>query len=102
VFQAFALNCSKNRKSSVILLLCWPPATLSRDFPKKVLPVVFKKQIRVTIEHGHANRRGDDSSSVAFWYQDEPHLAFPLLLPVEQRLPIFRKPFEQRAGVRLE
>ena len=65
-------------------------------------PIVFKKQIRVTIEHGHANRRGDDLSSVAFWYQAEPHLVFPPLLPVEQRLPIFRKPFERRPGVKLD
>jgi hypothetical protein len=56
----------------------------------------------VTIEHGHANRRGDDLSSVAFWYQAEPHLSFPPLLPVEQRLPIFRKPFERRRGVGFE
>jgi hypothetical protein len=40
----------------------------------------------VTIEHGHANRRGDDLSSVAFCNQAEPHLIFPPLLPVEQRL----------------
>jgi Protein of unknown function (DUF2961) len=65
-------------------------------------PIVFKKQLRVTIEHGHANRRGDDLSSVAFWYQAEPHLVFPPLLPVEQRLPIFRKPFERRPGVKLD
>ena len=65
-------------------------------------PIVFKKQIRVTIEHGHANRRGDDLSSVAFWYQAEPHLVFPPLLPIEQRLPIFRKPFERRPGVKLD
>ena len=65
-------------------------------------PIVFKKQIRVTIEHGHANRRGDDLSSLAFWYQAEPHLTFPPLLPVEQRLPFFRKPFERRPGVSFE
>jgi hypothetical protein len=65
-------------------------------------PIVFKKQIRVSIEHGHANRCGDDLSSVAFWYQAEPHLVFPPLLPVEQRLPIFRKPFERRPGVKLD
>jgi hypothetical protein len=61
-------------------------------------PIVFQKQIRVTIEHGHANRRGDDLSSVAFWYQTEPHLVFPALLNVEKRLPIYRKPFEVRPG----
>lgn len=32
-------------------------------------PVTFKKSIRVTIEHGHANRRSDDWSSTAYWYQ---------------------------------
>lgn len=32
-------------------------------------PVTFKKSIRVTIEHGHANRRYDDWSSTAYWYQ---------------------------------
>jgi hypothetical protein len=65
-------------------------------------PIVFQRQIRVTIEHGHANRRGDDISSVAFWYQAEPHLRFPALPAVEQRLPIFRKPFEKRPGLKFE
>ena len=50
-------------------------------------PVRFQKSIRVTIEHGHANRRSDDVSSTAYWYQTEPHLPFPPLLPVEDRLP---------------
>lgn len=59
-------------------------------------PVVFRKRLRVTIEHGHANQRGDDYSSVAFWYQAEPHASFPELLPVEERLPSFRRPFEER------
>jgi hypothetical protein len=36
-------------------------------------PIHFRKSIRVTIEHGHANRRSDDYSSVAYWYQTEPH-----------------------------
>lgn len=50
-------------------------------------PVAFKKSIRVTIEHGHANDRADDYSSVAFWYQTEPHVPFPLLPPADRRLP---------------
>jgi hypothetical protein len=50
-------------------------------------PVHFQKSIRVTIEHGHANHRSDDYSSTAYWYQLEPHKAFPLLLPVGSRLP---------------
>ena len=59
-------------------------------------PVVFHKYIRVTIEHGHANRRSDELSSVAFWYQAEPHAPFPPLPPVEERLPSFRLPSEER------
>ena len=51
-------------------------------------PVQFQKSIRVTIEHGHANVHADDYSSVAYWYQAEPHEPFPALLPVEKRLPI--------------
>lgn len=49
-------------------------------------PVVFQRSIRVSIEHGHANRRSDDWSSVAYWYQAEPHAPFTLA-PVEERLP---------------
>ena len=33
----------------------------------------FRRSIRVTIEHGHANQRSDDVSSTAYWYQAEPH-----------------------------
>jgi hypothetical protein len=49
-------------------------------------PVRFQKSIGVTIEHGHANRRCDDYSSTAYWYQIEPHKPFDIL-PVEERLP---------------
>ena len=49
-------------------------------------PVRFEKSIRVTIEHGHANRRSDDYSSTAYWYQLEPHRPFGIL-PMEERLP---------------
>jgi hypothetical protein len=51
-------------------------------------PMQFQKSIRVTIEHGHANVHADDYSSVAYWYQSEPHEPFPAILPVEKRLPI--------------
>lgn len=50
-------------------------------------PVVFHRSIRVSIEHGHANRRSDDWSSVAFWYQTEPHGLVMPRVPVERRLP---------------
>lgn len=50
-------------------------------------PIAFKESICVTIEHGHANKLSNDVSSTAYWYQMEPHSAFPTLLPVAQRLP---------------
>ncbi len=51
-------------------------------------PVMFRKSIRVSIEHGHANHRSDDWSSTAYWYQDEPHAPFPALVPAARRLPV--------------
>jgi hypothetical protein len=51
-------------------------------------PICFEKSIRVTIESGHANVHANDLSSVAYWYQHEPHAPFPALPPVEQRLPL--------------
>jgi len=50
-------------------------------------PIYFHKNIKVKIEHGHANQRSDDWSSTAYWYQKEPHKKFTPLLPVEERLP---------------
>lgn len=51
-------------------------------------PIYFERSIKVTIEHGHANKRNDDYSSTAYWYQTEPHRRFPEMLPVDRRLPI--------------
>jgi len=50
-------------------------------------PVPFTNNIRVSIEHGHANSRSDDYSSVAYWYQNEPHRVFAPMPPVAARLP---------------
>jgi hypothetical protein len=50
-------------------------------------PIAFEKSIRVTIEHGADNDRSDDFYSAAFWYQTEPHTAFPALPSVEARKP---------------
>lgn len=50
-------------------------------------PIPFTKSIRATIEHGHANVRSDDYFSVAYWYQTEPHMSFPPLPPLRERLP---------------
>ncbi len=51
-------------------------------------PVTFDRSLRVSIEHGTNNNRGDDYSSVAYWYQAEPHQKFPPLPPAADRLPI--------------
>jgi len=67
----------------------------NRDFSGKVGmyrffvtdPIRFQKSIRVTIEHGHANNFANDYTSTAFWYQAEPHKAFPTLPPAAERLP---------------
>jgi len=50
-------------------------------------PIPFTRSLRATIEHGHANVRSDNYFSVAYWYQTEPHGAFPPLPPLEQRIP---------------
>jgi len=53
-------------------------------------PIPFAKSIRVTIEHGHANRRYDDWSSTAYWYQKGIG-DISRLPPVEARLPLNTK-----------
>ena len=54
-------------------------------------PITFEKSIKVTIEHGHANHRSDNFYSTAYWYQTEPHAAFPALPSPAERVPrIFR------------
>jgi hypothetical protein len=53
-------------------------------------PIPFAKSLKATIEHGHANHRSDNFYSVAYWYQTEPHAAFPALPPVADRLPRVR------------
>ena len=42
-------------------------------------PVYFDKSLRFSIEHGHDNNLTLDLSSVAYWYQTEPHKKFPPL-----------------------
>ncbi|MCX7011225.1 MAG: DUF2961 domain-containing protein [Candidatus Sumerlaeota bacterium] len=50
-------------------------------------PLPFRKSIRATIEHGSESKYNVDYSSVAYWYQTEPHASFPPLLSAEDRLP---------------
>lgn len=42
-------------------------------------PVTFKKDVKVTIEHGHDNHYGGRWTSCAYWYQTEPHSRQPAL-----------------------
>lgn len=52
-------------------------------------PVVFQKSIRATIEHGHDNNFENSYTSTAFWYQLEPHKAFPPMPAARDRLPLW-------------
>lgn len=54
-------------------------------------PILFSKRIKFSIEHGHANLQQNDYSSVAYWYQTEPHKKFPPLALSEARLPRFER-----------
>lgn len=50
-------------------------------------PIPFERNIRISFEHGHANDRSDDFSSVAYWYQSEPHKPFEPMDAMKSRLP---------------
>lgn len=55
-------------------------------------PIRFRKSMRFSIEHGHANKLSNDYSSTAYYYLREPKRGGPALPPVEARLP---RPNEQ-------
>ncbi len=56
-------------------------------------PIRFHKDLRVTIQalgwwpNGKFQPLTDDLSSVAYWYQSEPHKPFPAMLSREERFP---------------
>lgn len=50
-------------------------------------PIVFTKSLRASIEHGHANNMTQEMSSVAYWYQKEPHKPFAEIPGREARVP---------------
>jgi len=52
-------------------------------------PVRFQREIRVTIEHGHANHLCNEMSSVAYWYAATPTPAIQPP-PAAKRLPVRR------------
>jgi hypothetical protein len=53
-------------------------------------PVTFERYLKHTIEHGHANDRGDNFFSCAYWYQSAPFTDFPALPPVDARRPVVK------------
>ena len=50
-------------------------------------PIPFTRSLTVDIDHGYTNQVITDYSSTAYWYQEEPHAAFPQLPPAIDRLP---------------
>jgi len=50
-------------------------------------PIRFQKEIKVTIEHGHANHMANDWASTAYWYAVEPTKVVDPP-PVEKRMPV--------------
>lgn len=50
--------------------------------------IPFKKSIKVTIEHGHGNAEIVDFSSLAYWYQKEPHKKFKPIKEAGLRIPL--------------
>jgi len=55
-------------------------------------PITFTRYMKYTMEHGHANDRGDNFFSVAYWYQTEPYTDFPALPPLAERIPRVKLP----------
>jgi len=50
-------------------------------------PVTFTRYLKHTMEHGHANDRGDNFYSCAYWYQSEPYTDLPPLPQAPDRIP---------------
>ncbi|MFX1252597.1 MAG: glycoside hydrolase family 172 protein [Promethearchaeota archaeon] len=55
-------------------------------------PIIFEKKLKFTIEHGHANRRNDYFSTVAYWYLDKPSNSFGDISTAKTRIPPPFKP----------
>ncbi len=51
-------------------------------------PIPFRRSVKLTFEHGHGNQSIADYSSTVYWYQSEPHHAFPSMPKAGQRIPL--------------
>ena len=55
-------------------------------------PITFHASLKHSIEHGHANDRGDNFYSVAYWYQLRPYTNLTALPDLAHRLPALTVP----------
>ena len=53
-------------------------------------PVTFERYLKHTMEHGHANDRGDNFFSVGYWYQSTPYTDFPPMPEAASRIPVVK------------
>lgn len=58
-------------------------------------PIHFRRRLKWTLEHGHANNFANDYSSVAMWYQTEPHGRFPALGARDELRPALGPDYEE-------
>jgi hypothetical protein len=64
-------------------------------------PMSFERNIRVDLDHGFENQIRCDYTSIAYWYQEEPHRSFPPLPPVVGRKATSPLPNVLQAGLLL-
>ncbi|MBW1878720.1 MAG: DUF2961 domain-containing protein [Deltaproteobacteria bacterium] len=50
-------------------------------------PIHFEQSLDIGLDHGLENSMAGDFTSVAYWYQQEPHHPFPALPPAAERRP---------------
>jgi hypothetical protein len=65
-------------------------------------PIRFERSLVWSIEHGHDNNYANDYTSVAYWYQLEPHARFPTIPGVQARLPRFSEAIWQADAALVE
>jgi hypothetical protein len=61
-------------------------------------PIYFEKSLLFSIEHGHANNKGGDWTSTAYWYQVNRTKPLPEIPPFVARIPYSRGGLEKWPG----